>query len=154
MPMVVSPPEPRRSTAKRFGGPSTVGDPSPLEVLRPSSGALAPAPAPAPHRALALDAYRLQRAIRDATRRPPLWTAETFGREVDLIRRHLAPLRQRRNLAASFGREAIQSLDDAPANAAPNPAALGSIRVAYAIRWLELGGLGALPPFETLLVSD
>ena len=150
MPTVASPPAPRPTAAKRFGGQSTIGHSSPLEDLLPSGGALAPAPAPAPHRALALDAYRLRRGLRDSRRRPEAWADDAFGREVELIRRHLAPLRQRRSLAASFGREAFQSLDDA----STDPTALGPIRVAYAIRWLELGGAGTLPPFEDLIATE
>lgn len=148
--MVVSPPEPRPTVAKRLGGRSTVGHSFPLEDLLPSSGALAPAPAPAPHRALALDAYRLRRSLRDASRRPDEWADEAFAREVELIRRHLAPLRQRRSLAASFGREAFQSLDET----STDTTALGPIRIAYAIRWLELGGAALLPRFADLLSRD
>ena len=136
--------------AKRLGGRPTVAHSFPLEDLLPSSGALAPAPAPAPHRALALDAYRLRRSLRDPGRRPDAWADEAFGREVELIRRHLAPLRQRRSLAASFGREAFQSLDET----STDTTALGPIRVAYAIRWLELGGAGVLPPFDDLLATE
>ena len=149
MPTVASPPESRPTAAKRFGGRSIAPHSSPLEVLLPSSGALAPAPAPAPHRALALDAYRLRRALRDPSRRPDAWADEAFSREVELISRHLAPLRQRRNLAASFGREAFQSLEVTSTDSAT----LGPIRVAYAIRWLELGGDGRLPAFEALLTA-
>jgi hypothetical protein len=50
--------------------------------------------------------------------------AAAFAREVDGFRAQLVPIRSRRALAASFGREARMT-----------PA----LRAAYAVRWLELG---------------
>lgn len=148
MPMVVRPPGPHQTAVLRSGDASTIGHPSPLEVLLPSSGALAPAPAPAPHRVLALDAIRLRRALRDAEMRPGHWAEPRFAREVELVRCHLAPLRSRRSLTASFGREAFLGLDpDGPATP------IGPIRAAYAIRWLELGGRAALPAWTTLIAE-
>lgn len=146
MPTVVRPPGPHQTAVSRSGGGSAARSP-PLEDLLPSSGALAPVPAPAPHRALALDALRLRRGLRDATRRPDRWNDASFAREVELIRCHLAPLRNRRSLTASFGREAFQTLD--LDGAKPRP--LGPIRAAYAIRWLELGSGGSLPGWVSLL---
>jgi len=67
---------------------------------------------------------------------------------VELIRCHLAPLRNRRSLTASFGREAFQRLD----RECLAPLALGPIRAAYAIRWLELGSGAGLPAWTTLLM--
>src|SRR6266498_845132 len=134
MPMVARLPGPHPTAVKRSGDEPIVGV-SPLEDLLPSSGVLAPVPAPAPHRALALDALRLRRGLRDAHRRPAAWDDASFAREVELIRRHLAPLRNRRSLTASFGREAFQTLD----LDLSRPRPLGPIRAAYAIRWLELG---------------
>lgn len=150
MPMVESPPEPRHTAAKRLGDKSIVGPSLPLEALLPSSGALAPAPALAPHRALALDALRLRRGLRNPKERPDLWGGRAFAREVELIRAHLAPLRHRRSLAASFGREAFQSLG-AGRDGGTDLSVLGPIRVAYAIRWLELGLGRSLPTMVELL---
>lgn len=147
MPTIVRSPG-SRLTALRSGD-VPAGSP-PLEALLPSSGALAPAPAPAPHRALALDALRLRRGLRDTDRRPSGWTDPAFVREVELIRRHLAPLRNRRSLTASFGREAFQTLDLDGSGLRP----LGPIRAAYAIRWLELGGGASLPAWSSLLARD
>ncbi len=48
-------------------------------------------------------------AIRSAA--PSRGETLQFAREVELIRCHLAPLRNRRSLTASFGREAFQSLE-------------------------------------------
>jgi hypothetical protein len=95
---------------------------------------------PAPTRALALDALRLLRRLRDPARRPERWSQPAFSRETELVRAHLAPLRTRKALAASFGREAFHvTLDD---TARENP---GPVRLAYALRWLELGD-GDLDP--------
>jgi hypothetical protein len=148
MPMVVRPPGPHQTEVKRSGDASMVGDASPLEVLLPSSGALAPAPAPAPHRALALDAIRLRRALRDPKRLAGRWAEPAFAREVELVRFHLAPLRRRSGLTASYGREAFQALGGAEANPAE---ALGAVRVAYALRWVELGDGRQRPAWSKLL---
>jgi hypothetical protein len=69
---------------------------------------------------------------------------------VELIRCHLAPLRNRRSLTASFGREAFQTLEVER----PVPPPLGPTRAAYAIRWLELGRGGNLPAWSQLLTID
>lgn len=79
-----------------------------------------------------MDALRLIRGWHDPGRRPAAWLNPAFGREVELIRRHLGPLRTRRALASSYSREAFHVVPD-PLDP-PGPA-----RVAYAIRWLELG---------------
>ena len=94
----------------------------------------------APARALALDARRLLRRSEDPAARPPAWSDPTFTAEVDVVRGHLAPLRTRRALADSFGREGFHRVhddlerlrDDAP------------VRLAYAIRWHELGRSAAV----------
>lgn len=152
MPMVVRPPEPHPAVP-RSGGESNVGGHPPLGGLLPSSGVHAPAPVlhPAPpHRALALDALRLRRVLRDPLRRPPGWGDATFAREVELVRRHLAPLRTRRSLTASFGREAFQTLDPDRTR----PGLLGPVRAAYAIRWLELGSGAGLPAWSSLVAME
>jgi hypothetical protein len=150
MPMVVRPPGTHRTAVPRPGDESTVGDHLPLDGLLPSGGALAPAAAPAPHRALALDALRLRRGLRDPHRRPDGWGDPAFAREVELVRCHLAPLRNRRSLTASFGREAFQTLDFV----GTTPGPLGPIRAAYAVRWLELGSGAALPAWSRLVTMD
>lgn len=148
--MAVRQPGPRQTAAMRPGDRSTIGSSAPLEVLLPSSGPLAPAPAPAPHRALALDAIRLRRGLRDPDRRPGPWGDASFGQEVELIRTHLAPLHDRRSLTSSFGREAFQTLAGDPVAPAP----LGPIRAAYALRWLELGSGASLPGWANLLSAE
>jgi len=134
----------------RSGDESNVGDRLPLDGLLPSSGIPVPDPAPAPHRALALDALRLKRGLRDNRRRPASWGDAAFAREVELVRCHLAPLRNRRSLTASYGREAFQTLDVARSR----PATLGPIRAAYAIRWLELGTGASLPAWSSLVTLE
>lgn len=118
---------------------------SPGVLLSPAAPTL-PAPVPAPARALALDALRVARLLRDPARRPAHWTQPAFGAEVELIRRHLAPVRTRRLLAASYGREAF--------NLAPTRADVAdpsAIRLAYALRWLELRDGATGPSWQCLL---
>ena len=104
----------------------------PPDVLLHSGG---PTPSTAAEEALALDALRLLRLIEGIAGRPARWTAAGFRREVDLVRAHLRPIRTRAALAASFGREAFHG--QAPPG---SDRALGAsaVRVAYAIRWLEI----------------
>jgi hypothetical protein len=149
MPTVVREPGSHQTAVLRSGHAMTVGRSSPPDGLLPSGGGSAPGPAPAPHRALALDALQLRRGLRDPLHRPEPWEDSAFAREVELIRCHLAPLRNRRSLTASFGREAFQSLELDH----PPPPPLGPIRAAYAIRWLELGSGARLPAWTSLLAG-
>ena len=102
---------------------------------------------PAPARALALDALRVRRLLRDPARRPERWARPSFAAEVEQIRRHLAPVRTRQTLAASYGREAfhrgLSHTDDADASPA---------RLAYALRWLELRDGATGPSWQSLLI--
>ena len=79
---------------------------------------------------------------------PRRWSGHAFGREVERTRAHLAPIRTRDALIASFSREAsiavTRTVDVAPPFAGP-------VRIAYAIRWLELGDGAARPPWATWL---
>jgi hypothetical protein len=121
------------STRRR--GDSTIGDQArPSRDLLPVDGLQAPAPVPAPARALALDSVRLRRQLRDPACRPDRWSEPTFRREIELVRAHLAPLRSRKALAASYGREAFHVSIDKVTGDEP-----GAVRLAYALRWLELG---------------
>jgi hypothetical protein len=141
MPIVAREPGTRPIAVSRLGHAPTIGRSSPPEDLLPSGGAPAPASALAPDRALALDALWLRRGLRDPGRRPTTWADVAFGREVELVRCHLSPLRNRRSLMGSFGREAFQTLDIDRSR----ESLLGPIRAAYAIRWLELGNGARLP---------
>ena len=124
------------------GGISATG---PGVLLSPVAPTL-PAPVPAPSRALALDALRVARLLRDPARRPARWTQPAFGAEVELIRRHLAPVRTRRILAASYGREAFHLAATDADRADPSPT-----RLAYALRWLELRDGATGPSWPALL---
>lgn len=116
------------------------------EDLLPSEALRAPASVPAPARALALEALRISCALRDRTRRPARWTQPSFGQEVELVRRHLAPVRSRQSLAASFEREAFHVVPAAAEVDDPSP-----IRLAYALRWMELRDGATGPAWSTLL---
>jgi hypothetical protein len=67
---------------------------------------------------------------------PRSWTTYSFGQEVDRTRGQLVPIRSRAALLASFSREASIAATRGSVEAGL-PA--GSVRVAYAIRWLKLG---------------
>ena len=95
---------------------------------------LAPAPVPAPARALALDAMRVSRALRDPARRPARWASRrsehrssSFGAT---SRRSRADVRWRRRS------DARRSTSSRPRR---NATTRTRIRLAYALRWLELG---------------
>ena len=108
----------------------------------------AAAPQVSADRALAIVAGATVRRAKRPDRRPARWTLPVFAREVDLIRLHLAPIRSRRGLAASFGREAFHGdIDPAVADGE----SVGPVTVAYAIRWLELGDGAARPAWATWL---
>jgi hypothetical protein len=81
---------------------------------------------------------------------PQRWLTPAFAAEVDRTRAQLAPIRTRDALLASFRREASISatrgnmLDGRPA---------GPVRVAYAIRWLELGDGRGRPVWASILAG-
>jgi hypothetical protein len=142
------PPVPVDSSGDAPGPPGLLLQPGGPRILPLASPAGAPVPAApvippslipahaAADRALELDAERLLRLLSLRRGRPPRWGAPAFAREVDLVRAHLRPIRERALLASSFGREAFHG------QAAPgSDVALGgsAVRVAYALRWLELG---------------
>ena len=137
----------------RAGNAATVDGLRPSGDLLPSGGAPAPAPAPTPQRALALDALHVLRHLRGSVVAEVAWSDVSFGRQVEAIRRQLAPIRSRSGLAASFGREAFHvrragmNLDDGHS---PEVAAPGPVRLAYALRWLELGDGRPRPPWSEL----
>jgi hypothetical protein len=137
----------------RAGSTATVGGLRPSGDLLPSGGAPAPAPAPTPQRALALDALHLLRHLRASTAAEASWSDVSFGRQVEATRRQLAPIRSRTGLAASFGREAFHvrrfgfGIDDGDPLIAETP---GPVRLAYALRWMELGDGRPRPPWSDL----
>src|SRR5919197_4159659 len=94
-----------------------------------------------PEEGLALDAVEVSRLIGDPTGRSRSWAeprfsrlvGPRFAREVELVRAHLGPIRTRAALAASFGREAfhVRASDRVTGR-------MSAVRVAYALRWLEI----------------
>ena len=105
------------------------------KVLLPSGGSTAPGdPTATPQRSLAADALALLLALR-SRRRPRRWSAPAFAAEVELVRSHLAPIDARDGLVSSFTREAFHAFT----SRTNGTASMGPTRVAYAIRWLELG---------------
>jgi hypothetical protein len=76
------------------------------------------------------------RGLRDRPRDAGLWGEPALAREVDRVRRDLAPIVSRRALASSFAREAFRR--SAPVTAR-EAIAVEAVRLAYALRWLELG---------------
>jgi hypothetical protein len=114
-----------------------------MDLVLPPPPTLSPPPA---ERALPLDALAVVLRLRRSPL-PPRWSAPAFVRSVDLVRTHLAPIRGRGALAQSFSREAfhgmsapgLPDLDESP------------VRVAYAIRWLELGDGVARPAWRAWL---
>jgi hypothetical protein len=118
--------------ARRHSDPSTGSSLS--AVLLPTDGTRAPVQPPAPGGALAAEALRLRHRLANPAALPDAWSERKFVREVALVRTHLAPIRSRAGLAASFSREAFHALPADEIGEAP-----GAVRVAYALRWLELG---------------
>jgi hypothetical protein len=110
-------------------------------VLLPAGRAATDASGPALRRALALDALAVVRLLRDRPRDAGLWGEPAFAREVDTVRRQLAPIESRRALMSSFAREAFRTASLAGQAARPGPQ-LTPVRLAYVVRWLELGGPG------------
>jgi hypothetical protein len=158
MPIDTRPPDTEMGVS-RSGGAVTTGIAAPPPgVLLPSGDRPAPVvtvpttsaatPWTTPQRALALDAVRLLRRIQDPARRPDRWHDEDVARDITRVRRHLAPLRTRRALAASFTREAFHHRPPADADQDPGP-----VRLAYAIRWLELGDGVDRPAWPRLVAS-
>ena len=75
------------------------------------------------------------------------WAATGFVRQVEVIRRHLAPIASADLLVASFGREAFHG-----SRIGRRPAiATSPVRVAYAIRWIELSAEVRLPEWSAWL---
>ena len=81
---------------------------------------------------------------------PARWTTFPFGREVDRTRSQLAPIRSRAALLASYGREASIG---ATRGAVEAGLPAGPVRVAYAIRWLELGDGRTRPAWSSFVAG-
>ena len=134
MPIVARLAGPDASTASMAGPDASLGGTSSPGALLPSGDATGLGPVQVPDRMLALDALMVTRTLHSRDAGP--WGEPAFAREVDLIRSQLMPIRSRRGLAASFEREAFQSQELAGPR---EPGSMRAVRVAYALRWLELG---------------
>jgi hypothetical protein len=84
---------------------------------------------------LALDALALLRRFRGEAAAEAAQSDPVFMHQLEVARSQLAPIRSRDGLAASFVREAFQA----------HPGRSEPVRLAYAIRWLELGDGEARP---------
>jgi hypothetical protein len=85
---------------------------------------------------------------------PPRWRSPVFGRVVDRVRSHLAPITSRDLLALSYGREQFHII---AIGRPPDPLVLLSrdaTEVAYALRWLELGSSKRSADWADLLEAD
>lgn len=81
---------------------------------------------------------------------PKRWTTPAFALEVDRTRGQLAPIRSRDALLTSFSREAsVAATRGQPIEAVPT----GPVRLAYAIRWLELGDGRRRPAWTSILAG-
>jgi hypothetical protein len=145
MPIVARQPEAGPPNGSRSGDARSIGRYAPPVDLLPPGGVPVAVSAPTPQRALALDALRVLRHLRDHPRDAGSWGEPAFAREVDLVRRHLAPIASRRALSSSYAREAFQGPGAAP-EARPG-------RVAYAVRWLELGDGRSRPGWSELVTE-
>jgi hypothetical protein len=96
--------------------------------------------------ALGVDALRIARVLRDPRRWPAQWGERAFGIEVERIRRPLARIRSRDALEASYGREVF-----AVAEPRSYPAEGSPVRVAYALRWIELQDGVTGPSWQALV---
>lgn len=119
---------------------------------RPGARPLVPSPVPesAPSRALALEALRLLRRLRRTANPPADWSAPAFAQEIESIRRQLAPVGSRATLAASYAREAFHVRPEA--RVVLDADEVSPVRLAYALRWLELGD-GATGPAWNVLID-
>jgi hypothetical protein len=122
--------------------------PSPSDAVATTIGVGSPEPNPRHELArLALDLVVRTAEPIDAPRR---WITPAFGAEVERTRAHLGPIRSREALLASFSREAsIAATRGQPVETVP----AGPVRLAYAIRWLELGDGRERPGWSSILAG-
>ncbi len=144
-----------------------------LRFERPTFAATATAPIgieppiPDPRHELARLALDVVVRTSEPVELPQRWRGILFAREVDRTRAQLAPIRSRQGLIASFSREASVAVSrdkcsgpwehagprgepGASLDAVQPP---GPVRVAYAIRWLELGDGRRRPSWESFVAG-
>jgi hypothetical protein len=132
----------RDSAPSPFDEPSAASGPLPSELLLRSDGSVDPlcgGPADLAH-----DAPSILAAV--ATRPPRRLLTRAFTRQVETVRRHLAPIDDVGVLARSFSSEAFHvrpRADDATGE-------ISAVRLAYAIRCAELQVGRNLPTWPDL----
>ena len=97
-------------------------------------------------RAFALDALRVGRVLRDRSKWPASWSQPAFGIEVERHRRALSRTRTREDLTAGYAQDVFDQ-----AEAATHPSQESPVRVAYALRWLELFDDATAPSWPALV---
>lgn len=144
-----------------------------LRFERPTFAAAAAAavgiepPVPDPRHELARLALDVVVRTSEPVELPRRWRGAPFAREVDRTRAQLAPIRSRQGLIASFSREASIAVtrgecsdpgEHARSRGERGPSIdpvqpPGPVRVAYAIRWLELGDGRRRPAWESFVAG-
>ena len=130
-------------------GPSLPGPPSSAPLLRadegdrPATGFLPVREPIDPVALLVADARTLLLAAEDDAV-SDRWQNDRLAGQVEAVRRHLAPIEDPDLIAASFTREAFHG----PRLARVPAIAASPVRVAYAIRWMELQVGLSLPGFR------
>src|SRR5262249_25145629 len=145
------------------GAAAAVPGPLPPEQLLRSGGSGGPAladstsptwsgelGAPDPISVLVDDAARILLTMTGDLPVVAPWRSRRFAREVALVRRHLEPMCSPQVLASAFGRASFHVLARSP-RAGATPSSAGPVRVAYAIRWIELQLDLDLPPWGSWL---
>jgi hypothetical protein len=113
-------------------------------LQRPQSAADSP-PADAPADRLASHGELLALWLARSDRIPTRWRSTGFTRIVDLVRTHLRPIHDRHVLARSYTREHFHVIAVGRPLAAEVLLERDATEVAYALRWLELGGFRGGP---------
>jgi hypothetical protein len=134
---------------------ATAGVPTGGPVPRPARRRVVAAPPPSAE--VALEARAREILLARSAGAPSRWLLPGFVRDVDLARRQLGPLRDRRMLVASFERESsrLAALRRLAADPAAPSLPLDPLDAAYALRWIELADGGApLPGWPELLDSS
>ena len=124
--------------------------PRPLRFDRPRAGASAVVDLLDDHHVIARLALDLVVRTAEPADLPARWTTYPFGQEVDRTRGQLAPIQSRSALLDSFRREASVAATRGAVEAGLPP---GPVRVAYAIRWLELGDGRKRPAWRSIVIG-
>ena len=122
-------------------------------VIERSHPAVVSPPTAAPADRLAGHGELLAAWLARSGRVPLRWQSGGFARTVDLVRIHLGPINSRELLAHSYGREHFQLIGVGKALTPQALLAHDATEVAYALRWLELGGFVSRP-WSSLLAAE